>query len=107
MEETQASITQWADETFGACTLLRAVDRAFEEMQELHHEALQYPCRSPEAYGRGISNECADILITLYRVASITGFDLHAAANAKMRVNRQRLWGVKGDGTGYHINGVA
>lgn len=94
MTETQQTITTWADETFGPCTAKRAVARMIEEMAE---------CQEGVNVTGTWRDECADVLITLYRVASIVGFDLHEAVDAKMHVNRQRLWGVRGDGTGYHL----
>ena len=104
MGETQASITQWAEETFGPCSLSRAADRMIEEMDELM-VVNHLHCFSKD-YATQLREECADIVITMYRLASLAGFDVHAAVDAKMEVNRRRLWGVKGDGTGYHITGV-
>lgn len=100
MSETQQSITAWADETFGHCTVSRAIERAIEEMDELKALDKQW---TSATYAADLQKECADVVITLYRVASCMGFDLHAAIDAKMEVNRHRRWKVKMDGTGYHI----
>lgn len=47
--------------------------------------------------------EAADVLIVLYGLAHMRGFDLHAEVDRKMAVNRSRRWKANGDGTGYHI----
>lgn len=57
--------------------------------------------RSPEP--DKIAAEAADVLIVLYGVAGMRGFDLHAEVDAKMSINRCRRWAARGDGTGYHI----
>lgn len=74
MIETQATIQAWADETFGHSTdaLCLAV-RANTEMAELLR-ALAAP-DSPEA----CAEECADVMIVLYRVANVGRHDLHQA----------------------------
>jgi hypothetical protein len=50
-----------------------------------------------------IPAEAADVLIVLYGLAGMRGFDLHAEVDAKMSINRGRRWAARGDGTGYHI----
>ena len=92
MEETQLSITNWADKTFGFCQQERAIDRMVEEVRELQSGSVS-----------DVPNECADILITLYRIADVFNFDLHAAVDHKMQINRARKWKSNGDGTGQHI----
>lgn len=47
--------------------------------------------------------EAADVLIVLYGVAGMRGFDLHAEVDQKMAINRARKWAARGDGTGYHV----
>jgi hypothetical protein len=49
--------------------------------------------------------EAADVLIVLYGLAGMRGFDLHAEVDRKMAINRARRWRANGDGTGYHIRG--
>lgn len=97
MSETSASIALWGAETFGAAKDLRAlVARAGLELAELdealaagdHAEALR---------------EAADVVILLHRIAAELGGDLSAAVDAKMAVNRGRLWAPAGDGTGSHV----
>mgnify|MGYP001605248537 CR=1 FL=1 len=99
--ETQQTVTQWALDTFGPCAVPRAVERMVEEMQELQ--------AVPHQDAMALRDECADVLITMYRLASVMGFDLHEAVSVKMALNRSREWVVRGDGTGQHAfpgNGV-
>jgi hypothetical protein len=49
-----------------------------------------------------IPAEAADVLIVLYGLAGMRGFDLHAEVDRKMKINRARTWVARGDGTGYH-----
>lgn len=96
--ETQQTITKWADKAFGQTTLNAAYERYMKEVDELEEEMLQ-PGDGPPA---NLPMECADILITLYRVAEVAGFDLHQAVDTKMQINRAREWTVNPDGTGQH-----
>jgi hypothetical protein len=84
--ETIASIIQWGEDTFGPCSQERAIDRAWEEWQEM---------RLPNA---DVPIEAADVIICLLRVPGVA-----EAIQRKMAINRQRRWNVLGDGTGYHI----
>ncbi|WP_066918425.1 dATP/dGTP pyrophosphohydrolase domain-containing protein [Methylobacterium sp. CCH5-D2] len=83
--ETFATISAWAEATFGPITPERTVARADEEMVELRAE--------PDSV-----EEAADVVICLARYAG-----LWAAVERKMAVNRTRQWRRVGDGTGYHI----
>ncbi len=97
MTETQSSVTTWGEQTFGpASTPDVLVARAAVEFDELMEAA-----RAKDK--DEVAHEMADVLIILYRVATIFGFDLNAAVDAKMRINRARKWAPKGDGTGSHI----
>ena len=91
-EETQDSITEWADNTFGRTTPRAAQDRAIKEMKEFENLITK----------ETIQDEAADIVITLYRVAQEHQFDLLQAVDLKMRINRARTWKSNGDGTGQH-----
>lgn len=98
MAETQQSITQWADETFGDTTSnLRIAARANEEMAELLR-ALSVDDEHPKA-----AEECADIVIILYRLLSRLDADLFAEIDKKMQTNRARVWKKDGSGHGYHV----
>lgn len=96
--ETQASISRWADETFGPVSSnARVAARANEEMAELLR-ALTSDDAHPKA-----AEEVADVFIVLYRVATRLGVDLHEVIDAKMAVNRARVWATDGTGHGYHV----
>lgn len=47
--------------------------------------------------------EAADVLIVLYCIADMKGFNLHEEVNKKISINRNRKWQARGNGTGYHI----
>ncbi len=97
--EDQKSITAWGEETFGpAINPAVLVARAKVEMDELL-EAVAAGDHAEAAL------ETADVLILLYRVATLCGFDVNRAVDRKMAINRARRWARKGDGTGSHIKG--
>lgn len=98
MKETQASIAQWADETFGAAgSNARVAARANEEMAELLR-ALTADDSHPKA-----PEEVADIVIILYRLAHRLNIDLSAEVCRKMEINRNRVWKRDNTGHGYHV----
>lgn len=94
--EDQQSICTWAETTFGECSMFKAFSRCAEEFAELEDAVWADPKK-----GR-IGLECADVLITLYRVAELCGYDLHALVNEKMTINRARKWNVA-NGVGQHV----
>jgi NTP pyrophosphatase (non-canonical NTP hydrolase) len=94
MIENQKTISEWAVKTFGYPTRERSIHRMLEEVTEL--SITDY-----EDFNK-VSDECADIYITMCQVASIYGFDLHACVDHKMQINRNRKWKLAGDGTGQH-----
>lgn len=98
--ETQRSVTEWADATFGPVSSnIRVAARANEEMAELLR-ALTVDDQNPKA-----AEEVADIVIILYRLATRLGVDLEVEISRKMAVNRSREWRLDGSGHGYHVRG--
>lgn len=98
LRETQQSISQWADATFGPVgSHARVVARANEEMAELLR-AVTTDERHPKA-----GEEMADIIIVLCRLATRLGYDLDEEIQRKMQVNRARVWRQDGSGHGYHV----
>lgn len=96
--ETQATISRWAEETFGpAGSNARAISRANREMAELL-EHVTSDDRHPEA-----AEEIADIVIVLSRVMTRLGVDLQTEIDRKMAKNRARKWRLDGTGHGYHV----
>ena len=97
MGETQDSVTAWGEQTFGpVATPSVLVERARIEFDELV-EAVK------TGESGDVAQEMADVLIILYRLATIFGFEVSDAVDAKMKINRARQWRPKGDGTGSHV----
>lgn len=95
--ETQKSISEWIEETFGAAgSNARVVARANEEMAELI-KAVTIRDDHPD-----IPEEIADVFIVLYRVATRMGVDVAEEVDKKMGKNRARSWELDGTGCGYH-----
>lgn len=120
--ETQATINEWAERTFGPVEARSAFLRCADEFAELAkalgfegmaaaimHEvlALKGAKQMPIPHGTPVAiagrKESADVLITLYRVAHVLGGDLHADVDDKMVINRARKWRITGDGVGQHV----
>ncbi len=97
--ETQQMIGAWGNKTFGPARAIVAGKRAAVEMGELI-EALE---SDPDAKLDATQEEAADVLIVLFRLADVAGFNLLAAVSRKMQVNRSRKWTVNGDGSGDHV----
>ena len=100
MIETQRTIVEWADKEFGPVSgLSRVAARANAEMAEL----LRVVTSNQSNMLENAVYEAADVVIILYRLADIAGFDLHSAIDAKMAINRNRKWDTSAsDGHGYH-----
>jgi hypothetical protein len=130
MPETQETICRWIDDTFpgGDPESPRKALRALEEMVELclaagatHNdvyssvvaELAKAGAKSslmggivslpPDPNPDKVPVETADVLIVLYGLAGLRGFDLHAEVDRKMAISRSRRREACGDGTGYHI----
>lgn len=98
-KETQATITEWIETTFGpAESNARVLARANEEMAELLRNVTIDDRHSD------IPEEMADVVIVLYRVATRLGVDLMEEVDKKMAINRARLWAKDGSGCGYHVS---
>lgn len=110
--ETQYSITMWAENTFGQLRNMSDVAiRANLEMGELLRAA-----QALDNYVRGgndgskldelkahVAEEGADVIITLMRMFTTLNVDYKHEINKKMMVNRKRKWAVGPDGTGQHV----
>ena len=95
--ETQQSVTEWAEATFGHVTNPSViVDRTKIEIEEL----LGAVTSGDKV---NIGKETADVIILLYRLLEIHGLKVDEVVNAKMAENRSRTGLAKGDGTGSHI----
>lgn len=98
MKESQKSISQWADETFGTVgSNIRVASRMNEEVAELI-SVLAIDDNAPQA-----AEEAADIVIILYQLVERLGKDLLDEIDKKMTINRARKWSLDGSGHGYHV----
>jgi hypothetical protein len=95
--ENHDSITKWQRETFGLVTDRVAFLRARKEWRELQDKVDNLPYDINK-----VSEEIADVAITLHRLASALGHNLDDDIDAKMAINRSREWVLNGDGTGQH-----
>jgi hypothetical protein len=96
--ETQQSISDWADETFGVPeNNISGVVRANKEMSELL-SALAEDDNHPKT-----GEEIADIYIVLCRVAQRRGLSITDEVDRKMAINRRRKWKLDGKGHGQHV----
>lgn len=99
MRECQYTVSRWADDTFGCVfDAEHSVRRAVEEMREFI-ELYEANDLDPRALG----TEAADVVITLFRLASVLRIDLMEEVDRKMKVNRTRRWQADGTGHGYHV----
>lgn len=97
-KENQATISRWADSTFGpAGSNVGVAARANREMAELIYK-LAVDDGDPAAI-----EECADVVIVLMRLADRNGRSLMQAIDEKMVVNRERKWKLDGNGNGQHV----
>ena len=96
--ETCATVAQWANEVFGPQSdTARVAARANEEMAELLRAATSGKSADE------ICAEAADVVIVLARMTDLIGINLWDAVEAKMVINRARVWKQDGTGNGYHI----
>ena len=86
MSETSRSVADWSRATFGAVDLVDVAKRAAEEMDELR------VCVVMREGDDAITDEIADVVIVLCRLADECGVNLWDAVERKMAVNRQRQW---------------
>ena len=100
--ETQRSITQWAQKQFGASVSEVALRMNLEVAELLSIAALHREPVSPEEH-RLIAEELADVEIMLRQVAEMCGVNLQNAVNWKMRINRQRAWTRLPGGRHQHV----
>lgn len=95
MIETQHSIAVWGGTTFGDTTPKELANLAAAEMRELL-TALE---ADPQCKREATHEEAADVAIFLMRLAAVSGFNLLAAVDRKMAVNRKRRWEKQADGS--------
>lgn len=97
-KETQESISQWAEETFGLLgSNLRVALRMNNEMAELLDKLAK------NDNDVNAIEEAADIIIVAMRLFDRFGVNFWNVVEAKMAVNRARQWKADGTGCGQHI----
>lgn len=96
-------VQQWQRETFPGGSSYGAVEHLVEEAGELAYAVKHGPSNA------AVREEAADVLLLLIAVAGLEGFDLMAAAQHKMRINRERTWETAPNERGYrkHIEAEA
>src|SRR6266513_5718313 len=97
-DETIRSIQTWGLDTFGASDTLAAFAKLVEEVGEL---SVAIRREGPDQ----MAEEIADVIVTAIHCGSGGRCirDIQTALNAKMVINRNREWSLKGDGTGDHV----
>lgn len=92
--ETIATVTAWANETFGPATVFVQIHRAKQEFDELLAVLMGMND------DRRLAEEAADVCICLYRVIGTLDKE---ALNKKMAKNRARQWKIDGQGCAQHV----
>lgn len=105
--ETQESITRWADDTFGVKHPAEVAARMNVEVAELV-AGLATVAAVPVAdmdqeLVQELQKECADVFIMLAQVAEKLDVDLQTVVNYKMGVNRRRNWTRSPSGKMQHV----
>lgn len=95
--ESQRTISEWADGTFGKSTNLAVAIRARKELNELIAKLEENDLHS------GAGEEVADIQIVLARISHQLGVDGAWEIQKKMEINRKRKWVRDGTGNGQHV----
>lgn len=105
--ETQESITRWADDTFGVKHPAEVAARMNVEVAELV-AGLATVAAVPVAdmdqeLVQELQKECADVFIMLAQVAEKLDVDLQTVVDYKMGVNRRRNWTRSPSGKMQHV----
>lgn len=110
INETQQSISRWANDTFGPQHPAEVAARMNVEVAELvsglagvASVPVEHIERMDPERVRALQDECADVYIMLAQVAELLNVDLQTAVNIKMGVNRNRIWGRSPSGKMQHV----
>lgn len=101
--ETQQTVGTWGHAVFGETTPTELGNLADGEMRELL-TALE---ADPKAQRSSTHEEAADVVIFLMRLAAVSGFNLLAAVDRKMAINRTRKWEKQADGSWLKVQAAA
>lgn len=125
MKETQKTIKQWADDTFGlpdpppstrkylrlleeVVELCIAGGATYQEIRDIVYKIIPVsniynPNEKINPQPDKIPSELADCEIVLRYLAEMNDIDLNDEVDIKMRINRSRKWTKTGGGCGQHI----
>ena len=96
--ETEQSINEWAEATFGPTGSNASVAaRALKELAELIQKL------TADDTHAGAAEELADVEIVFARLWVRLGANRQAEIDRKMATNRARKWRLTGDGHGQHV----
>lgn len=109
--DMQQRIHEWAEIEFGSAThVFPLFKRVTDEVDELKleldlagHGLMVNQVKNMPQFKVRIAKECADIVITLFRLCGSLGIDLMTAIDDKQTINEGRRRERNGDGTGKHI----
>lgn len=100
-------INDWQDSVFTKATPLSAVTHLQREVIELTFAIQTKDWERGDIGMQQVREELADCFILLAGVAHLLEIDLEAAAEAKMIINRRRIWGEPdADGVVEHVKGT-
>ena len=95
MRNLQHSINDWQDEVFPNRTLQGQLEKLEQEIAELYF-AIE------EKDEPSIQKEIADCMIVLMGIAGIEDIDLQSVVEAKMKINKLRMWEENHPGVHQH-----
>jgi 3D (Asp-Asp-Asp) domain-containing protein len=127
MVETQDTIGKWATDNFGKPTPLAVLRRSCDELLESMEVCVVQTDETNTIFNTmrfflgqlskfelhendrpgvtsKVAEELADSMIVNYHAAAVLGVQIHDYVDAKMEVNRRRLWKKNPDGTGQHVD---
>lgn len=99
--ESQRSIADWAQETFGLHP--NSIEGHIASFKRACEEMAEFMVVENTLNTQQMIEEAADVVITLYVLADRLQYDLHDQIDRKMVINRARRWIAHGDGTGHHV----
>lgn len=97
LNELVQEIIAWQDSVFTEATPLSAAEHLRREVRELIFDLKMGNLENAES-------EIADCFLLIVAVAHLSGVDLEIAADAKLTINKARIWGKPdADGVVEHI----
>lgn len=92
--EISQEITDWQDSVFTEATPLSAATHLQREVVELVFEIQKLKFQPANHLDTSaLEKEIADCFLLIVGVAHLSGINLEAAIEEKMKINRRRIWG--------------